>query len=279
MPHLTAPSAGTLLSYVAWSAYLSAKAFAVNRIKFGREFNTRRAELDQSQRFSQSQLESLQDEKLHNLIGHAYKNVPYYRRLLDQLHLTPADIRTTKDLKKLPILTKEILRSQSDQLIARNIPRAALASGWTTGSTGTPINAVRDKRSIVFESSAIWRQRTLAGVHPDDRKAAVWGTIWNDTIVPSTQNRPPYWRYNAADRQLLFSYYHMSEATLPLYLERLRRFRPDFIEGFPSTLLLLAEFIDKNADRDPDEGGIYLFGAPLRCAQGCHREELPREGF
>ena len=245
MQHLITPSAGSILSYTLSSAYLSAKAFAVNRIKYGHDFRETMAELEKSRKCSPSDLEALREEKLRALLKHAYLNVPYYRDQFRRLRLTPEDFRTAKDLKKLPILTKDDLRSQPDAFVARDFPKAALASGWTTGSTGTPINALRDRRSIVFESAAIWRQRHLAGVSLHDRRAAVWGTIWNNTIVPSAQHRPPYWRHNAADRQLLLSYYHISKETFPLYLERLANFRPAFIEGFPSTILLLAEFLNK----------------------------------
>ncbi|MGA9119728.1 MAG: hypothetical protein WB699_10215 [Bacteroidota bacterium] len=245
MDHHSSRSIGSILSFLTHSAYFSAKAFAVNRVKYGREYRARGIELEQSERMNADELHALQEKKLRRLIEHAVANVPYYQHLFESLHLTPADIRTVKDLKKIPILTKEVLRAQSEMFIARNIPKAALASGWTTGSTGMPINALRDRRSIVFESSSIWRQRSVAGVTPRDRKVAVWGTIWNDTIVSSSQDRPPYWRYNAADRQLLFSYYHMSEETLQLYVDRLKTFRPTFIEGFPSTILVLAEFMKK----------------------------------
>jgi len=79
-----------------------------------------------------------------------------------------------------------------------------------------------------------------------DRKAAVWGTIWNNVIIPATSRASfPYWRYNAADRQLLISYFHLSDTTLPLCIRELERFSPVYIEGFPSTLLVLAEFLKK----------------------------------
>ncbi|MCK5559768.1 MAG: phenylacetate--CoA ligase family protein, partial [Thermoplasmata archaeon] len=67
-------------------------------------------ELNQSQWWSRERLEELQNKRLKALIRHAYKNVPYYHKMFKQLRLLPIDIKTTKDLSKLPLLTKENIR-------------------------------------------------------------------------------------------------------------------------------------------------------------------------
>jgi len=69
--------------------------------------------------------------------------------------------------------------------------------------------------------------------------------------VPQRATSPPYWRYNAADNQLLFSYYHLSDTRLPAYIAKLRAFRPAFIEGFPSTMLAFARFLRKQGETVP----------------------------
>jgi len=242
---LMTPSARSNFAMLTGSAYISVKAFAVDRLKFGKDYSAIAGSLAESQWLSEGDLKSLQNEKLRVLVRHAFETVPYYRNLFDSLHLRPDDVRTVDDLQKLPLLTKTDLRAQPDAFISRQTNPTFLHSGWTTGSTGMPINVPRDKKSIAFESAMIWRQRGWAGVSSRDRKAAIWGTIWSDVIVPVSYRRPPYWRYNVTDRQLLFSYYHMSERTLPLFLRRLEAFRPSSIEGFPSTLLLVARFMER----------------------------------
>jgi len=262
-----------MLSYLTRSAYLSLKGYVVNRVKLGREFFSVLDGLERSQWLSEGGFRDLQNEKLRKLVQHAYANVPYYHRLFDSLHLRPEEIRTVDDLPKIPVLSKEELRANHDGLIARNISRHRLASGWTTGSTGTPINALRTMDSIIFEHATIWRQRRWAGTDVYDRKAAVWGTIWDDVIIPSASKRvPPYWRYNAADRQMLFSYYHMTDETLALYVDALEKFRPTFIEGFPSTLLILAQHL-KQHDRLLPLRAVFTSSEPLYAV---HREEIER---
>jgi phenylacetate-CoA ligase len=261
----------TALSYVARSAYFSAKGYAVSALKNGPDFQRFLADLEESQWYSASRFRDLQDQKLRALIRHAYDTVPYYRRLFDRHGLRPSDVTSVDDLPKVPVLTKDALRANAPELVSGAVPRRALFSGWTTGSTGTPINALRTHASIAFEHAMIWRQRRWAGIELKSRKAAVWGTIWNNVIIPSNlPKRPPYWRYNAADRQLLFSYYHMSDETLPEYFEKLEEFRPAFIEGFPSTILVLANFLHRRGRFFPVRA-IFTSSEPL---YEMHRREI-----
>lgn len=238
--------ARSYLSFVGRTALFSAKGTVVRAIKFGKEFQSTLAELEKSQWLSAEALENLQNDKLRALIQHASRHVPYYRALFAEHGIVASQIQNVSDLKKIPILSKDTLRSRAEEFVSDNVKKSLLASGWTTGSTGTPINALRSRESIVMESASLWRQRRWAGIEPGERKAAVWGTIWDYVVVPAQLKTPPYWRYNWAENQLLLSYYHMSDETLPLYLDKLREFRPASIEGFPSTLLTIARFMKRH---------------------------------
>ncbi|MBP3381497.1 MAG: phenylacetate--CoA ligase, partial [Clostridia bacterium] len=52
------------------------------------------------------ELKKLQSEKLVKQVQHVYDNVPYYRALMDEKRVTPADIHGIEDLHKLPFLQK-----------------------------------------------------------------------------------------------------------------------------------------------------------------------------
>ncbi|MCA9409191.1 MAG: phenylacetate--CoA ligase family protein [Candidatus Omnitrophica bacterium] len=231
------------VSFLAQNSYLSLKGAAVNSIKYCKKFYNLLNELEKTDKYSFAELQNLQNEKLRRLVTHCYEFVPYYRRVFQELKLTPSDIKTKEDLLKLPLMDKNVLRQNYQDFIATNVNRRHLRDGWTTGTTGNPINALRDNHSIIFENAMKWRHRRKVGVDITDRCIAVWGTIWDDQIVPTNLKRPPFWRYNLADRQLLISYYHMSVLTLPLFMKEIERFKPQYIEGFPSSILILAKFL------------------------------------
>ena len=55
-------------------------------------------------------LRALQSERLRETVKRAYANVPAYKRKLDEVGLTPADIRGTEDLCKIPFAVKSDFR-------------------------------------------------------------------------------------------------------------------------------------------------------------------------
>ena len=59
---------------------------------------------------SPEKLKAIQNEKLLAQVAHVYKNVPYYRSLMDAKGVKPEDITSTDDLYKLPFLSKADLR-------------------------------------------------------------------------------------------------------------------------------------------------------------------------
>jgi len=49
-----------------------------------------------------------------------------------------------------------------------------------------------------------------------------------------------YWERDTEANWLVFSSYHLNDDTLPLYIDRIRRFAPEFIQAYPSVLQMLA---------------------------------------
>jgi len=101
--------------------------------------------LNKTQWWKLKDLERLQNKKLRALIKHAYDNVPYYHRLFKKLGLRPEDIRTKEDLQKLPVLTKEDIRRNLNDMLARNMPRSRFIEAHSSGSTGEPLKYYVDK--------------------------------------------------------------------------------------------------------------------------------------
>ena len=52
----------------------------------------------------------IQNEKIVRQVRHVWDHVPYYRRLMEEKGVTPEDIRSVDDIRKLPFLSKADLR-------------------------------------------------------------------------------------------------------------------------------------------------------------------------
>jgi phenylacetate-CoA ligase len=56
-----------------------------------------------------------QNTELHKIVQHAYENAPAIRKKLDSNHVKPGDIKTVKDLEKLPVTHKHELAALQEQ--------------------------------------------------------------------------------------------------------------------------------------------------------------------
>src|SRR4030042_1049875 len=69
--------------------------------------------------WSSGDLYKLGDQRARSLAIHSSKNVPYYRQLFNSLGIDPAQIAFPEDWDRLPVLEKDALRTQYDDLISK----------------------------------------------------------------------------------------------------------------------------------------------------------------
>jgi phenylacetate-CoA ligase len=203
-----------------------------------------------SERWSKGDLEEYQNERLRAVVAHAYETVPFYRRRFDEQKLKPGDIRGGADLPKLPLLTRADIRTHFSDLKSRTIPRRGFRTGHTSGTTGTPLTLGYDRDTVWMTYAVFDRHYRWAGLRmgrDGDRVAVVRGNV----IVPPSQAAPPFWRLNRRQNQLLLSSFHLSKANLPAYFQELARFGPAVIDGYPSTLYVLAKYLQSRGETFP----------------------------
>ncbi len=112
-------------------------------------------------------LKTQQLKDLVDLVGRVYKNVPFYRKKLDDAGVRPADIQNLEDISKLPFTTKDDLRETYPYgLLA--VPESDLLEVHTSsGTTGTPVVDAYTKKDIEIWSEAMARSLVMAGAGPD----------------------------------------------------------------------------------------------------------------
>jgi phenylacetate-CoA ligase len=223
-------------------------------------FRSRHQWLQESQWWSRDQLEEYQLDQLQALVQHAYENVPYYRRVFDERRLKPEDVRTLEDLRKIPLLTKEDVRRNSEDLIARNVDRERLRRYTTGGSTGAPLGIYHDKYTTdLRESAFVLRQWGWAGYRFGDR----FVTLRDPLIGFRRSARGFRWDYNSASNELVLSSMDMSEDNMYEYVALMRRFEPGFIYAFPSCLDMFARFMRRNGISDIKVDAIFCSSETL----------------
>lgn len=227
------------------SVYISMYGLKLYLSEYNKPFKQALDEFDKMQFFSADEIKNYQDGKLSAMISHCYQNVPYYRKKMDNLKLRPDDIKSTADLNKLPILTKSDVRRYAADL--KNANATKLTSGFTSGTSGSPLQLFYDNNIRLMKNVVDWRQKRSAGINLGDRLALFWGRI----LVPAETTRPPFWRTNFVMNHDYYSSYHLTSKNIECYLAQLRKRNLAAIEGYPSTIYILARSLIKEGKTLP----------------------------
>ena len=159
---------------------------------------------------------------------------PYYRERWAAADVAPSSVQGPADLARFPILPKDDVRRDGDRM---RIPGArAYWVNHTSGSTGTPVVVHLDRDTYLLVHSLLEAHEEACGIGEDDLRATFAGRM----VQPPDRMAPPFWRFNRALRQVLFSAYHMNERTLPLYVDELARRQPAELIGYPSAIATIA---------------------------------------
>ena len=123
---------------------------------YGSEVVSKLKEMRHNDMLSGAEIREIQDRKLQRLVRHCYETVPYYTRLFDTHGIRPSQIQTRDDLRLLPVLTKQTIRDNYDDLFSTAISPKRIRKSSSGGSTGTPLKFCTD--SAEWSS---WQASTL----------------------------------------------------------------------------------------------------------------------
>ena len=121
------------------------------------------------------QIMALQSERLVAQVKRVYENVPYYRKLMEEKGIVPADIESIRDLHKLPFLTKADLRDAYPYgLMARPLGDCVRIQS-TSGTTGRRVVAFYTQNDIALWEDCCARAIMAAGGTKEDVVQVAYG--------------------------------------------------------------------------------------------------------
>jgi phenylacetate-CoA ligase len=206
------------------------------------------ASLEKTQWWPPERLAELQNQKLCSLIHHAYNKVPYYRRVFDERGLSVRDIQTIDDLPKLPVLTKDLIRHNFTDLMPQDSRKWRPYLESSSGSTGEPLRYYTTMDAASISWAGEFRAWAWAGYRLGDKRVTLAGSALVPSKRPSISQRLRWF----AERNMPLSAVHVTQDTMASYAERIERYRPGFLRGYPTALHLFAEYLKRR--------GIFLRG-------------------
>ena len=112
-------------------------------------------------------IQKLQLERLHKTLEHCMQS-EFYRKRFAEAGITPSDIKTLEDLRKIPFTTKQDLRD-TYPFGLRSIPlEDCVRLHSSSGTTGKPTVILHSKRDLEQWANAVARCLWMVGCRPDD---------------------------------------------------------------------------------------------------------------
>ena len=181
--------------------------------------------------YSEPEMRSYVEGRLQEVLTSAFDRVPFYARKWRAAGIERGDLAHMRmgDLSGLPTTAKSDLRRDPSAFIASDIPEKDQRRYYTSGSTGTPILTVctadghrrflaaREVRSFGWAGTSIRTPRS---------------TLGGRMIVPSSDSKGPFYRYNRAEKHVYFTAYHINPRNVPNYVEGFNRYRPRLLTGY-----------------------------------------------
>ncbi len=113
-------------------------------------------------------LEAIQSERLTKLVDRVYARVPFYREAMDAAGVRPRDIRHIRDIVKLPLTTKDDLRTHYPFGLFAVPLSEVLELHASSGTTGNPTVVGYTANDLELWREVMARSIACAGGNPGD---------------------------------------------------------------------------------------------------------------
>lgn len=178
-----------------------------------------------------------QKNKISNILSIATENIEYYKGL--GIHTKDFSY---SDFKKIPILTKEIIRHHSDVLVNPNYQRLnEVLKNTSGGSTGEPITFFVTKEQDPHGYANYYLALHQNGVNIYDASVDLWGAERDMHNTDSKFDLSSF-LYN----KTTLNTFVLSDEIIKTYIIRLNKIKPKFIKAYVHSIYEISKFINKN---------------------------------
>ncbi len=221
---------GTSLAERSWGWMLDHAVLPAGDLVFGQRMISRLRFLQSAQWWAADRLHAERDRLLQSVIDTAYREVPFYRELMHSARVKPADIRTPADLFRLPVVTKDMLRSGYPRLTTRPTGQRP-HEVHTSGSTGKNFAVMEDARTTGWYLSSFLLSLQWAGWRIGEPQLQTGMTLKRN-LARTLKDRLLRCYYVSA--------FDLDDHHLDAALDRLDRHRINHLWGYAASLYYLA---------------------------------------
>ena len=184
-----------------------------------------------------------QIRRLKALLKHVRDTVPYYSNIFDNNKININDINSLSVLNDLPIIDRDIIQNNIEQLISKKFSKDQLMKGGSSGTSGIPIEYYHDYSGYSAGVAAGYMLWSMSGWEIGKRNIHIWGNQssikqWN-TLRSKIKN--VLIRQKNIPSTLL-----NDPSQLKTITNEILKFKPCSFDGYASSIYSLASFIEEN---------------------------------
>ena len=191
---------------------------------------------------SRDEITEWQNRQFRDLIRFAYEHTVYYKEVIDKSGYSIDDFTSTKDVCRLPILTKEIIRQRYSDIIPDNITKIPHRKRSTGGSTGEPLRFIIDENTWGYVTAAKIHAWKTTGFHYGEPFLSFGST----SLFRVNKKKRLHDIYYKLRNAIALNGMNMEDSICRKYLEIARKKRVKYIYGYASSIYILASYVKKH---------------------------------
>lgn len=208
-----------------------------------RDIRSKVSALERFDKLSHEQQKEQIKQKLYYICNEASLHVPYYRELFRQIGFDPQSIlEDIKNIEQTPYLTKEIIREQGDRLFSDKYPRHTLHERKTGGSTGVSTLIYYSQEALDWTAASNLHAISWTGKKRHMREVH-FSSLFPETF-PFRDRVKEAIKCMALNRTNITTH-AFNDADLALIVKQIKQAKPYFVEGHPSTIYAVAQYLSK----------------------------------
>ncbi|WP_313028817.1 phenylacetate--CoA ligase family protein [Soonwooa sp.] len=177
---------------------------------------------------SREDLEAIQKERFATFLSFSKNSSRFYKNY---------ELVELADISQLPILKKEHLRQSIEEVVTISKKDAIVSK--TGGTTGKSLEVLFTADSMQERFAMLDDFRGRFGYKLGRKTAWFSG---KDLLTSTDISKNRFWKTDLLHKVRYYSTFHIKESYLKFYVEDLIKYQPEYMVGFPSTILEIAKY-------------------------------------